>query len=499
MKKFILISLCGLLIIAFTTTAYAVEVKFSGQIYTITEYWRNVSAGDGGAGIYNGVDPSVMPGGGNFNKTAAYLESRARMKFDFVADPNLSGTIFFEMDAQPWGGSSASSRNNMGYWAMDRAAVEIKNVYMDFGLPYFGIPVPITMRVGGQPLAIRPNLMVYTDGMGITAGIKADPVMIQPMWFKPLEGQVARADDADVYGLQVSAKVDTFTLGGYVLYYDMLSYPFNSVYDTANNGYEGIGPESSFKAKMWWIGLYADGKAGPVNLNFDFIYDTGKVKNKQYTDFDTKYNGWVTRLQVDYPWELFHFGLVGLYASGADTQKTLADGKPSADPSATSTKVKSWVDPPGSEAFAAFGESLVFYSSACCNNGNTGISETGSYTALSNGGFGGTWMAKLYGSYQATPWYKVTLQALYIGDTTKHGNTVGTARESDGVTLRDDKTIGFEFDLINYFQIYKNLYYEIGGGFMTRGKGLEYWDPVAGSNVKPKTPWIIASMLNYSF
>ena len=55
------------------------------------------------------------------------------------------------------------------------------------------------------------------------------------------------------------------------------------------------------------------------------------------------------------------------------------------------------------------------------------------YAQASKGPFGGTWFAKLYGSYKVTPWYKVTLQGLYIGDTTKHGNTFGTAR--DGALL----------------------------------------------------------------
>ena len=93
---------------------------------------------------------------------------------------------------------------------------------------------------------------------------------------------------------------------------------------------------------MWWFGIYADGKAGPVNLNFDFVYDNGKVKQKNiinsdgvdgstpwfYPIQDVKYEGWATRLKLDFPWEKFNFGVVGMYATGADANKTSTGGLP---------------------------------------------------------------------------------------------------------------------------------------------------------------------------
>ena len=107
-------------------------------------------------------------------------------------------------------------------------------------------------------------------------------------------------------------------------------------------------------------------------------------------------------------------------------------------------------------------------------------------------------MGKLYGSFKATPWYKVTFQGLYIGDTTKHGNTVGTARKADG-TLRDDKSIGWEVNLINEIQIYKNLKYSLGIGALFPGDGLRYYESASNLDDKPKTPWAVIGNLTYSF
>ncbi|MEM3112263.1 MAG: alginate export family protein [Candidatus Anstonellales archaeon] len=499
MRKLVVLSLIGFLILAFGTV-YAqekkeepkLEVKISGNIWTWSSWLRNNTEGAINTSniAYDSVSSKYKPNGDGYDKTVAFMTSRARLKFDAIYGKNASGTIFFEMDSAKWGDGASGSvvqRNVMGHWSGDRAAVEVKNVYVDFGLPF--IPVPVSMRVGLQPLNIRNPVFVYTDGMGITTNIKVDPANIQLLWFKPVENRLETADDSDVYGIHGNAKIGPITAGGYFLYYNMNAYPM-PIYNVPDLA------KASYSADFWWLGVYADGKVGPVGLNFDFIYDRGTVERRFANWRDTKYRGWATRLKIDYPWEAFNFGLIGMYATGADTRKTDPTGLPNA--SGTNRKVGTYVIPPGSETFGIFTEGIVFYGSGL-NNTSSGIGVAANYTTVSRGSFGGTWMAKLYGSYKATPWYKVTLQGLYIGDTTKNGNTVGTARKADGETFRDDKTIGWEFDLINDFQIFKNLTYSVGLGVLFPGDGLKYWDSVREKNDKPKTPWAVLTQLAYSF
>jgi hypothetical protein len=342
-------------------------------------------------------------------------------------------------------------------------------------------------------------MFMITDGTGITGGIKIDPVTIGLYWAKALEGKDATADDADVYGLSLQAKIGTITAGGYAFNFNMNTYPLTSVQSvyTATPANE---------ADFWWLGLFMDGKLGPVNLNFDFVYDTGKVEKRlSPATHDVKYSGWATQLKVDFPWEKFNFGVLGMYATGADLNKTSNAGLPgdTTGNGAKATKVGSYVIPPGSEEWAAWGESMVF-----SNNFVTATAlplgmwpSLGTYPGqVTRGAIGGTWIAKLYASVKATPWYKVTLQGLYIGDTTKNGNTLGDARNASG-HLRDDKTIGWEFDLINEIQIYKNLKWSVGAGILFAGDALDQY----GGNVpcapaeSPKNPWILATKLRYDF
>jgi hypothetical protein len=510
MKKIVVLSFTALLVFGFGTMAFGqakpaeptMQFKASGFIDALYNTYINVTDGSGAAGIFDTV-PSAFkpvavgaPENTGFDRSTNYFATRARLKFDWIMGKASSATMLFEMDSTQWGeiAGTGAQRNQMGHWSADRAAVEVKNIYFDFALPPI-IPVPITFRVGLQPLAIRPNLLVYTDGMGIISSIKVDPANIQLLYFKPAEGSTFNADDVDVYGGHVNAKIGPVTAGGYALYYHFNQYPFTNL----NND-----------ADIWWFGAYADGKMGPVNLNFDFIYDRGTIERKGLSAVrDVKLRGWTTRAKVDFPWEKFNFGVVGNYSSGVDTKKTDSLGLPGntvafgGGLAATSTKVGSYVVPVGSEAGAIYGESVVMFSFGA-NRGTTGIANSNNYTQVSRGGPGGTWLGKAYASFKPTPWYKVTVQGMYIGDTTKNGNTFGTARKpaAVGTALRDDKDIGWEADLINEIQIYKNLSFVIAGGYLWAGDAMDFFRSTVGVtpiNESPKNPWMVTTVLTYSF
>ena len=565
MKKFILLSFLGLLVMALSTSAYAqMEFKASGFIDAQWFYNVNATPANPAGGLYDALpsafkydtDPThVYPAFpptfgtkqlGALDRKVNYYESRARLKFDAIMDKNLSGTIFFEFDSSRWGdiaggnASKISERGTYGYWSGDRGALEVKNIYFDFGLPYIGIPAPMSFRVGLQPLSIRNNIFLYTDGMGVTWTTKIDPVALQLMWFKPFEGRDAVSqDDVDVLGAHLTAKIGTITAGAYALYYNMNAFPFNAITAGTVYGYSG-----SFDAEMWWLGAYADGKLGPVNFNVDGVMDTGKVKDhlKGFSFYpaplgtpinpfidDVKYKGWAARAKIDFPWQKFNFGVQGYYASGADANQTDPSGLPGRTTNDSglftfltgfpkySSKVSSYVVPPGSEAGSIFGESVVFYS-FWANRGDSGIANTLNYTQMSRGPIGGTWMAKAYASVMAAPWYKVTLQGMYIGDTTKNGDTFGNAQAFTWIPtgpgslsgfsqLRDKNDIGWEIDLINEISIYKNLKLVVAGGYLFAGSAMDQFTGRSFSfgalptllNDEIKNPWAITWNLTYNF
>ncbi|MGZ3538624.1 MAG: hypothetical protein ACXVAB_11390, partial [Thermodesulfobacteriota bacterium] len=166
MKKFIVLCLAGLLILALGAPGYAqapkLEFKASGFIDTQTFIGEGIpqyNSSPGNTDIWGVINknyalttPSGTFGIGSagWNRTQSNWEGRAHLKFDVVMSPNLSGTIYFEIDTYRCGtvfNGTAITReaNTFGAWTTDRTAVEVKNIYIDVGLPYFGIPVPITV------------------------------------------------------------------------------------------------------------------------------------------------------------------------------------------------------------------------------------------------------------------------------------------------------------------------------------------------------------------
>ncbi|MGA8055099.1 MAG: hypothetical protein WCA12_14795, partial [Burkholderiales bacterium] len=302
--------------------------------------------------------------------------------------------------------------------------------------------------------------------------------------------------------------------GAYALYYNMNAYPLPTA--TTLPAYD---KPNANDAQMWWYGLYLDGKLGPVNINLDGIMDRGKVMGRDsYYGFpnfipDVKYRGWAAHAKIDFPWEKFNFGVLGYYATGADAEDTDPTGLPGGSPRAGfypyNKKVSSYVIPPGSESGAAYGESVVFYS-FWGNRGDSGIANTLNYNQMCRGPMGGTWMAKAYASAKIAPWYKLTFQGMYIGDTTKNADTFGNAMSYSfffGSQPRDKKDIGWEFDIINEIQIYKQLKLTVAGGYLFAGKAMDQYagfdysfGPFSiAQNEGIKNPWALMWSLVYTF
>jgi hypothetical protein len=495
MKKFTVLSLISILVLAFGATVYGqgptLEFKASGWIDMINELKINVpEAGSGDSANDQFYGPAVAaayrPNGASYDHYEAWTRSRGRLKFDAIMGKEMMGTFQFEFDAINWG-STSGDRNRLGYFGADRAGLEVKHMYITFGMPW--VPIPLTIQAGIQPIAVRPRVNLYNDGPGITVAAKIDPALIKFLWFKMWEGSNTAGDDSDIYGIDANAKISTFTLGAYALYYNM-------------NTYRGViagveQPTPSYRADMWWAGLYAEGKAGPINLTFDFGYDDGKVEDRRdnFNARSVDYQGWMARLELAYPWEKFTFGTVLNYGSGSDANDTSVSGLPGtlADDGSASKKVGAYAFAPLSEGGP--GDLVVVNAHPDFDRGLTGYYIAG--TQMTRNPYGGIWYAKLYAAMNVTDMWKVTLAGAWIGDTTDNGNTIGNARGSDG-RLKDDNEIGIEFDLLNQIVLYKNLTFDLGIGYLIPDDAVDF-NVTGTENDSPKNPFAITSRLTYSF
>jgi len=502
MKKVITLCLFGLLVLAFSATAYAqapkMEFKASGFIDMNTFWYRNVETSETANGVYGPRDTAInSPTGGGFDKDSNnWTNERMRLKFDFVTGKELSGSLFLEADSDRWGDVSGD-RNKVGYWTGDRASLEVKNLYFDVGLPYFGIPVPMTARIGLQGMNLRPDIVGQIDGAGITLSGRFDPVTLTAQWFKAAEGKDAAADDSTAYTLKGDLRLGTMSVGAYGMYFNMNSYGISNQSAT-------YGTNASYQGDVWWAGAYAQGKLGPLDIRAEGVYDKGKVEGygTQTTAHDVKYEGYMGLVKATYPWERFAISGTLMYASGSDANRTSGTGLPGSTTAlgigtARSTKVGSYVVPPGDDSdFNGWDGVGIVMGSTVLNNAPHYSTSSGS--VLTRGAAGGIWYGRLAVSTMLVPWYKITLAGAYYGDTTKNGNTLGSARRS-ATQLRDDDSIGWEFGLMNEIAVYKNLAWNIQLAYLFADDAFDEYNTATASNKSPKDPWLIGTRVIYSF
>jgi hypothetical protein len=216
MKKFAILALAAVMVIALTVPAAALENEFGG--YWRTRFYQDGDfGGDGGNDGYRRVD------------------TRTRLYYTAKINDNLKFVNKFEMDAV-WGENQNASRTNYfddagnpiytndngaadpdnidsfgdptntagstpslyGDVGADGVKVEVKNSYADFNVG------PVNMTVGVQPYSLFRDFHISDDASGIIARWKVlDNFVLAGSWLKAFEGgdDDGNNDDVDAYTL----------------------------------------------------------------------------------------------------------------------------------------------------------------------------------------------------------------------------------------------------------------------------------------------------------
>ncbi len=526
MKKITTLAVTAVLIFGLAALTYA-DVKFgaSGFVRVRSAWYMNARNGIPAPDVEIPTLPAAAFNGA-WNDTQAFMDTRFRIKFTGSLDDVAKGVIYLEGDSSAWG-EAPDGRNTAGAWNADRNAVEIKQFYIDFKVPGLSDMVPTTVQAGIIGYYYRPDLCTSSDGAGVRVDMRPGPIWVQLNWMKPWEADNARADDTDVYAARVVYQGLPVHMGVWGQYWKSNSWSAATAFawpaavgqfNNAGTGQNG----GTDTASLFWVGFQAVGKIGPVALTGDFIYNGGKIERQygfnpaaafvpyQNPIDDEDFGGWLAYLDLGFtiPNTPLEIGLTGLYSTGDD-----------AFDAATKREHTGFYMTPGSES-AYTGHSVVFFASS--KNDSVGITR-GDSKSVFQLGVAGVAFGKLRASVKPLPWLKVTAFGMYIADQTDSGDLYGTAVKANvnypGIgliqTLEDNSDIGIEIGLETDIQIYKNLKYSIGLGYLLAGDALDQYTgvdftagafvpggTVAGAlpiNDAPKNPWAIVSQLIFNF
>jgi hypothetical protein len=539
MKRILTLTIAALLVFGLAAVTYAgVEFGASGFVRVRSAWYTNVVAAGPGTSFGIPLPTIGIPGfavNTAWDDTNAWMDTRFRLKFTANAEDMAKGVIYLEGDATRWGevAGAGAQRNQAGQWGADRAAIELKQMFIDFKIPGLSEMFPASLKAGIIGYAYRAHLLTYNDGTGVQLSVKTGPVKWDYHWMKPRENNDWQADDTDVYAFRATL-VDLLPVRPqfHFQYWNSNSWsavapfawPAVGAMSAVNTGQNG----GTDTADLFWAGIAVDGKAGPVALKADFIYNWGDIERQYpfnpaapvalYTNpiDDEDFGGWVfyADANMGLPIEMpINVGGTFMYATGDDIWEAQTEREHEGF----------WITP-SSEAGWIGTHGVVFYPSRV-NDGVGAVAIFRANTPSPNGP-GGTWFGKLYGSFKPLDWLKLTAYGMYIGDTADSGDMYGTEATTtfiDPVTglpriLREDNSdIGIEFGLITDFQIYKNLKYSIAGGYLFGGDAINQYTgvdfvPATGAyvlggtvpgalaiNDEPNNPWAIVSQLIFNF
>jgi hypothetical protein len=204
MKKRVVMLVALLAVVAIAVPAFALEFKYGGQYRLRWQSSDNVVDG-GGEGFYLDNSRNYMPG--QTNRTPAsvgtparyyhaegndnqnFMDQRFRMYFSFVASENLQVVSKFEIDnIWGFGPDKFTSGGAVGADAID---IEVKNVYVDFNIPY----TPVRATLGIQGIALMTGWIIDDDFSSAKFSAKFDPITVTVGYVAGLNSDVTTAYD----------------------------------------------------------------------------------------------------------------------------------------------------------------------------------------------------------------------------------------------------------------------------------------------------------------
>jgi len=305
-------------------------------------------------------------------------QQRFRTQIDIVANENLSGVVFFEMD-QTWGLSTnkAGSDSGGGIGA-DGVNIETKRAYLDWTVPNTALSVRMGIQGLALPGAVAGSPIMDNDVAATVATYKFnDMVSLTGFWARPYDTTIVRDttgdsqhDELDMFGLVAGIKLDGMEFNPYAVYAAIgkdtssnegiqslfaSNVPSGSIGNGTNwgsyygskshNGYYSFnGTESDNDSRAYWLGLGSTiNLFDPIIFKFDAVY--GAVDNSDYDYNLTGYNattgaanatsivrrsdddindrsGWMVDAKLSYKMDMVTPGVIAWYASGEDDDIT---------------------------------------------------------------------------------------------------------------------------------------------------------------------------------
>ncbi|MEN6373582.1 MAG: hypothetical protein ABFD75_02220 [Smithella sp.] len=426
MKRFWLVLLSLGLVMAFSASAFAVDVKVSGSYYA--------------AGVY--LDQKNL----NENTTAyegqstAFYFTRLRVGTELVVSPGLSLITRFDALERVFGQTrtSATATDPTGTASLNSAGTRAENENIAFDYAYVKYATPIgTFQVGAQPggtfgLAFanseEPRYRVKYispdySGFTWTATIEKN----KENSYSVVDGSNNVDADADTYYLTGDYKKQNWAVG--------LLYGYTIDKTHTDNFYTAAADR--YKATYHTFNPYATAAFGPVKLSAELKYVVGERDYETSAIADKDIESFGAMIDAVATFGPIYVGGTIAYADGdVDTADDTVRG--------IVTGGMDW-----SPTLIMWNEDRARWVGSISSTA-AGVSD-----GFDNAGFANAWLYQLRVGVKPIEKLDVCFAVSYA--------------ERDRVNDNVDKPLGWEFDLTGTYKITNNLTYMLGAGYLVTG------------------------------
>ena len=435
MKRFWLFLMSLALVMAFSVSAFAVDVKFSGEYYVAGMYINKINMNDN-------------------SQSTAFFYQRLRIGTDFIVDPSLKLVTRFDALERVWGGARSTPGTTVAADSYETAAenenIAIDWVYIDYVSPIGTFDAGI-MNDGATGTIFGNS---YNPAARIKYSYSIDPVTLNFAYTKIKDQSYSVASsttnftdgDNDKYGIEGVYKWKDGKAGLNVNYYN----------------YADKRPSSSYKKKYFVFTPYAIAKVGPVALQAEFNYATGKAKEYDNGTADVDLQNISAWVDATADFAPFYLGASVAYVSGDDP------GTKDKEEGGTLNGGRDW------------NPCLIMFNYYDVANWVGTVS--GYDSSKISGPMSNAWFGQLRAGVKPIPQLDVMMSLSYA------------KADKTPADFVSDK-YGSEVDLTGTYKITSNLSYILGVGYLFTG---DYYQGKSGSN-EIDNDYLIMNKLTLTF
>lgn len=434
MKKIWLILLSLGLVMAFSVSALAADVKFSGEYYVAGLYLNHV----------NLQDPAVT-----YSRSTAFMYQRLRLGTDFIVSPCLKLVTRMDIMERVWEPDNTGkdiAGNVVGYGT----DVDARN--LDFDVAY----IDYTSGIGKFQVGYMPDYAWGTIWANRTTGPTAGQIKYMlPIGPVTMVFAYAKEDEND-YSTQYPTSIQTDRDQDSIRIGPVFNFKGNNVSGetgvlfTADNvrQYRTL-PGTPFHANVYTVQPYFKGKFGPVTAQGEMNYAFGERDFEVAGMDEMDINSFTAFLDADANFGIVSIGGSAAFVQGQDPDDTdeinnqLTGGR-DWDPCLimfNNTTTNTWVGQIATWASTIPAPYSTYY-------------RTGIVGEMTNAWF-------VQGRVGITPIPKLT----FTGSV-----SYAAAHETPDIGFGEfDSDYGWELDVTGTYKITNNLSYMLGGGYFWTG------------------------------